>query len=123
MKSCAKLKNVNFISQKEVISQAIKTEQPEKVMIDRGGIGMQLAEDLEKDFSQCKGIAFNVNLKNEIVTNTKELMEQGLVANPKNSFKVKNLFLPNFSSLAVFNSVLFYRYSISLNYENSKNHK
>jgi len=71
------LKNTNFVSQKEIISGIIQDEQPLKVLIDKGAIGMQLAEDLERDFLQVEGVQFTVNFKNELVTNCKKVMEQG----------------------------------------------
>jgi len=77
LKRIENLKNVNFQSQKEIISNIIHTENAEKVLIDKGAIGFQLAEDLEKDFGQVEGVHFNTNYKNELVTNCKKNMEQG----------------------------------------------
>ena len=77
LKRMETLKNAEFQLQKQVISNIIRTEQPGKVLIDRTGIGMQLAEDLEKDFGQVEGVHFTANIKNDLVTNTKKIMEQG----------------------------------------------
>lgn len=65
-----------FGEQKETILQIIAEEKPVSVFIDKGGIGMQLAEELEEQFTFASGIALTNNLKNDAVTFTKKLMEE-----------------------------------------------
>jgi phage FluMu gp28-like protein len=69
--------NTDFQTQFDTICQIIYEESPASCLIDKGVIGMQLAEMLEKKFGFCKGVQFNPLFINEIVTNGKKLMEQG----------------------------------------------
>ena len=69
--------NTDFQTQFDTICQIIYEESPASCLIDKGVIGMQLAEMLEKKFAFCKGVQFNPLFINEIVTNGKKLMEQG----------------------------------------------
>lgn len=69
--------NKPFSIQKEIISTIIRAEQPSQVLVDKGAIGMQLAEELERDFTCVTGVQLNTNYKNDIVTNAKKLFEKG----------------------------------------------
>jgi phage FluMu gp28-like protein len=71
------LKNKKFDEQKEVILRMIRQYEPQSILIDRTGLGMQLAEELETDIINCKGVDFTAGFKNDIITNCKKLMEQG----------------------------------------------
>jgi len=71
------MRNTDFQTQYDTICQIIYEESPSSVLIDKGVIGMQLAEMLEKQFGFCKGVQFNPLFINDIVTNGKKLMEQG----------------------------------------------
>lgn len=79
LKKLEVLDNINFQRQKEIISDIIKESEAEIVLIDKGAIGMQLAEELERDFFNVTGVNFTINLKNELVTNCKKLMEQNKI--------------------------------------------
>lgn len=70
------LERAAFGVQKETIKQIISEEEPASVFIDKGGIGMQLAEELEEKFTFAKGITLSNNIKNDAVTFTKKLMEE-----------------------------------------------
>jgi phage FluMu gp28-like protein len=69
--------NTEFQVQYDTICRIINEESPVSCLIDKGVIGMQLAEMLEKEYGFCKGVQFNPLFINEIVTNGKKLMEQG----------------------------------------------
>jgi len=71
------LKNTEFQTQYDTICQIIYEENPVSCLIDKGVIGMQLAEMLEKKFGVCKGVQFNSLFINDLVTYGKSLMEQG----------------------------------------------
>lgn len=79
LKQLETLKNVEFDSQLNIIAEIIRDNSPESIYIDKGAIGMQLAETLEKMFVNCLGVNFTSNYKNELVTHTKKLMEQGKI--------------------------------------------
>ncbi|RPI12958.1 MAG: hypothetical protein EHM58_19405, partial [Ignavibacteriae bacterium] len=70
------LKNCTFVEQKQVISTILECEKPKRVYIDKGGIGYQLGEDLEREYSFVKGVHFNPTFKTQIVTNLKKVLEQ-----------------------------------------------
>lgn len=78
------LKNRTFVDQKDIITEVIERENPERVLIDKGSVGYQLAEDLEREFHFVKGVTFNPTYKLTIATNLKKLMEQGLLKLPDN---------------------------------------
>lgn len=77
LKRIVVLKNTDFQSQFDTICQVIHEENPYHCMIDKGVIGMQLAEMLEKKYGFCEGVQFTPLFINDIVTNGKKLMEQG----------------------------------------------
>ena len=77
LKECEVLRNVDFRTQKDTIKRTIQENNAERVLIDKGAIGMQLAEELENELFNCEGVQMNTNFKNEIVTNCKKIMEQG----------------------------------------------
>jgi phage FluMu gp28-like protein len=66
----------SFTEQRETIMQIISEEEPVSVFIDKGGIGMQLAEELEEKFTFAKGITLTNSIKNDAVTFTKKLLEE-----------------------------------------------
>ena len=76
LKSLEVLHKKDFQTQFDTIAYMIKQHEAEKVLIDKGLIGYQLAEDLERDFWMVEGVQFTSNYKNELVTNAKKLMEQ-----------------------------------------------
>lgn len=76
LKSLETFSNKMFSEQFEIISNIIKENNPNKVLIDKTGIGMQLSEELEKQFIQVEGIMFNNNVINNLVTFTKKLFEK-----------------------------------------------
>lgn len=77
LKQLETLKNVEFDIQKEIISEIIRDNSPTSIYIDKGAIGMQIAETLEKIFPNCIGVNFTSNFKIDLTTHTKKIMEQG----------------------------------------------
>jgi len=77
LKSLEVLHKKDFQTQFDVICMTINQNDAEKVLIDKGLIGYQLAEELEDKYPQsCEGVQFSNNYKNELVTNAKKLMER-----------------------------------------------
>lgn len=71
------LSNLEFRQQFDEINTLIKTFKPRKVTIDRTGIGMQLAEDLERQHGALiDGLAFTAQSKLEIFNNLKKAFSQ-----------------------------------------------
>lgn len=69
------LDKMNFAEQKNVIENAIAKYQPEKVVIDKSGIGMQISEELETNYTFVQGIVMNNKIKNEILSFAKKIIE------------------------------------------------
>jgi phage FluMu gp28-like protein len=76
LKRIVLLRNVNFKTQFDIICSIFKEEQPISVYIDKGAIGMQLAEELEKRYIYVTGVQINPNVKNDCVTFCRMLMEK-----------------------------------------------
>ena len=70
------LDKMKFDEQIKIISQVFYEEQPERVLIDKGAIGMQLAETLTEKYGFCEGVNFTNTFISEIVTNAKKIFEQ-----------------------------------------------
>ena len=70
------LKGAAFSEQKSVIEQVISEAEPQLAFIDKGGIGLQLAEELEENYTFVKGISLTNQIKRDAVTFTKKLMEE-----------------------------------------------
>ena len=70
------LHNKPFDIQKETIRRLYSSFDCSKGLIDKGLIGLQLSEELSKEFYTMAGIQFTNNLKNELISFTKKLMEQ-----------------------------------------------
>lgn len=70
------LEKMKFDEQIKIISQIFYEEQPSRVLIDRGAIGMQLAETLEDKYPFVEGVNFVSTFIAEIVTNAKKIFEQ-----------------------------------------------
>ena len=70
------LDKMKFDEQIAIISQVFYEEQPERVLIDKGAIGMQLAETLTEKYGFCEGVNFTNTFISEIVTNAKKIFEQ-----------------------------------------------
>lgn len=70
------LKQKTFDFQMDIIQQLFHEYNPFGVYIDRGAIGMQLAEQLEQKYIYVTGVNFSNNFISEIVTNAKKLFEQ-----------------------------------------------
>ncbi|MBE2228260.1 MAG: hypothetical protein IAE93_12980 [Ignavibacteria bacterium] len=76
------LKDTSFVEQKNIIEGIIAKAKPERVLIDKGSVGYQLAEDLEREFFFIKGISMNPSYKIQLATNLKKVMEQDLLRIP-----------------------------------------
>ena len=72
-----RMKNKDFDEQEFTILNAIEKYNPLKVVGDRGGLGMQLMENLNKKDSRVQGIQLSNESKVEMFTLTKKNMEQG----------------------------------------------
>lgn len=75
LKNLEALKEKNFDEQYKIINQIIYDANPVKIYIDKTGIGMQLAEDLERNYVQAEGLMFTNNIVNELIVNAKKLFE------------------------------------------------
>ena len=72
------LSGKDFDTQKKLIKQYYREYMVSKVMQDKGSIGYQLSEELEKELSGYEGVFTNqINFMADVVTFTKKLMEQG----------------------------------------------
>jgi phage FluMu gp28-like protein len=69
------LNNTPFDEQKAVIKQMFYESNVQKVKIDKGAIGYQLAEELEKEIN-AEGVMFGNPVKVDLCTNAKKIMEQ-----------------------------------------------
>ena len=67
--------NIPFGEQRKTIKQIIQEENPQKVLIDKGAIGMQIAEELEHDYTFCEGIQINNIVKSDCATTARKFME------------------------------------------------
>ena len=77
------LDGVDFDAQKAVIRAVLKRLPIAKLHIDRNGIGMNLAEDMEKEFpSKAEGVNFTMESKKLWATDVKMLMQQKKVPLP-----------------------------------------
>lgn len=76
------LKNKPFVEQRYIISEIIKKFKPIKVLGDKGAVGYQLLEDLEKDFSCVQGVSMTQDLKLQAFTNLKKLFEEKTILIP-----------------------------------------
>ena len=86
------LSNMEFRDQFEHIKALIVALKPRKVCIDRTGIGMQLAEDLQREFGALiDGLAFTAQSKLEIFNNLKKAFSQSTCKIPDDPELIKDL--------------------------------
>ena len=72
------LSNKDFDTQKTTIKQLYQEYGVSQCKQDKGAIGYQLSEELEKELSGYEGVFTNqINFMADVVTFTKKLMEQG----------------------------------------------
>jgi len=72
------LSNKDFDTQKTIIKQLYQEYGVNQCKQDKGAIGYQLSEELEKELSGYEGVFTNqINFMADVVTFTKKLMEQG----------------------------------------------
>jgi len=76
------IKNKPFVEQRYIISEIIKKFNPIKVLGDKGAVGYQLLEDLEKDFNCVEGVSMSQDLKLQAFTNLKKLFEEKTIQIP-----------------------------------------
>jgi phage FluMu gp28-like protein len=77
------LDNVSFDAQKAAIGAVMRRLPVAKVHIDRSGLGMNLAENLEKEFpSKVEGVNFTMESKKLWATDVKMYMQQRKVPLP-----------------------------------------
>lgn len=86
------LKNKSFQEQRSVITEIIERTNPIKVVIDKGGLGMQLSEELEREFSVCKGIQFTPTYKLQLCTNMKKHMEDQTIFIPDDTELITDIY-------------------------------
>lgn len=78
LKKLQSLSNIRFDEQKLTIKEAHKLGNVSRLLIDKGGIGYQIAEELEEEIHGAEGVfTNNANFMYDVVTFTKKLMEQG----------------------------------------------
>lgn len=76
--------NQTFAEQRQIISDWINRYPVEQVMIDRTGLGMQLAEELARDYpALVTGRAFTAPLKERLALGLLRLAEQGQLRLPR----------------------------------------
>ena len=72
------LSNKDFDTQKFTIKQIYQNYSANGLFVDKGAVGYQIAEELEKELYNAVGVFTNqVNFMKDVVTFTKKLMEQG----------------------------------------------
>lgn len=76
------LDNVSFDNQYYVLAYILSKLPIVKLKIDRNGLGMNLAENLEKKFSKAEGVQFTNSSKESWATNIKMLINQNKVILP-----------------------------------------
>jgi len=86
------LKNKAFQEQRSAISEIIERVNPIRVVIDKGGLGMQLSEELERDYSTCKGIQFTPTYKLDMCTNMKKHMEEQTIFIPDDTELITDIY-------------------------------
>ena len=83
---------MEFKQQFDQINTLIKTFKPRKVCVDRTGIGMQLAEDLQRVHGALiDGLAFTAQSKLEIFNNLKKAFSQSTCKIPEDVELIKDL--------------------------------
>jgi phage FluMu gp28-like protein len=71
------LEGVPFDTQKDVVARVMKALPVAKLLIDRNGLGMNLAEDMEREFPvKCEGVNFTQESKKLWATEHKMLLQQ-----------------------------------------------
>lgn len=78
----AKKYRTKFKKQKEILKEMIESIDPNAVYIERNGIGMNLAEDLEEEYSNVKGYTTSQKNKHENFASLKKAMEDGDIQAP-----------------------------------------
>lgn len=96
------LTNKDFDTQKFTIKQLYQEYGISKAMQDKGAVGYQISEELEKELSNYEGVFTNqLQFMNDVVTFSKKLMEQGKFKFRENRdlindfHKVKKVITPN----------------------------
>jgi phage FluMu gp28-like protein len=80
------LRKMSFEDQKNVVRELLKKYRVKDFHIDQTGIGMNLAEDLKKEFPGIvKPVWFTRELKEEIAINLKKLFEDKKIIIPGDS--------------------------------------
>lgn len=78
------LDGVEFNQQKDIISYAVKTLPIHTLYIDKNGIGMNIAEDLQREFpGKVLGFEFTNPSKKVLATDAKQKFQQNKVPIPK----------------------------------------
>ncbi len=74
------LRGVHFDDQRDTITSTLASGKFRKVLIDRGGMGMDLADHLERKYaSRAKGVNFNLPIKAEMAVGMKAALEGGRI--------------------------------------------
>jgi phage FluMu gp28-like protein len=77
------LDRIEFQDQKDILRYVINNLGVESLKVDSGGLGMQLAEELENEFSDVvEGVNFSTESKNEWATSIKVKMQGGMTPIP-----------------------------------------
>jgi phage FluMu gp28-like protein len=76
------LKQMRFEEQRAVIRQVIREEGVSRGCIDETGIGMQLAEELNREFGFLDGVSFTPSVREQMVIMTRRKFEEKLIEIP-----------------------------------------
>jgi phage FluMu gp28-like protein len=94
------LKDVDYAAQRSLLSYIINSASFDNFTIDESGIGNQLAEELRKEYG-IRTVTFTNQNKQEMVTNIKNMMQDGLIKIPNDSQTInsiraiKRIYTPN----------------------------
>jgi len=76
------VKGANFETQKKLVKAIIEAEDIKRGLIDESGLGMQLAEEINKEFPQVRGMYFTNDKKEEMAVDLKRHFENQQIVIP-----------------------------------------
>lgn len=78
-RECVVMQGSTFEAQKLQLQLLFGKYNPKRCCIDAGGLGMQLAEELEKEYSFCEGVTFTNAVKEDLAVTTKIAFEKRII--------------------------------------------
>lgn len=86
------LRKASFDEQKMLIRAFLNTNMHARTRIDKTGIGMNLAEDMHKEFkSRVDGVTFTANMKESMALNLKKMFEDKLIRIPNDPLLIADI--------------------------------